>query len=586
MHSSLRLAFAVLSLGFLALTPRASPTDEQTEVPSADVVNGKERSEPTYTEVANTGTEFADELTSNTGRPTVQQEEGPQVPTPAPSHYEEVDSHSPESTVAEVGTTVTNPEDELTPNNDTVQLPEQPTIPEVSAPCFCNLTPEFCDIGCCCDNVDCDVADLSTVFTGCHREPKSQVCIEKWLVFGANVEPSLITVSESLFCIQTPVHFKAPTAPLQLPPLGDSYHFSPPHPISVSHSRHFYRVDDVIQTYFATTSVRGLLRQPSPGATSAICLNRNPARFLRSESLSCTRVVTPESCTKDPNLNALSYYSDMNLIQIPKPAQEQISDLLIPVTPLSEWPTPSELNNMCINVAKKVEFVIVYTDRGILANVTVNVILANVSKTEMMQQVHSIQFKLGNPQTTPLPTIPSTGLRVDSSVLGDFSGKVKPVTVMGMSQDGECSSDPSTRVDVRFMQNSLTSCRFSSDSSDCNELRSQIGSILQGAAIPDLIAMSSGSRPDWTRVLKQECRVDSEETCASGCNLPHLLSVQVLWAHMGLLDLPQSYILGVKYQFRCKMFQCPVSLPVTLTTEVAFADMTVYPKPILQFGSP
>uniref|UniRef100_A0A3B5L0M6 Tectonic-1-3 N-terminal domain-containing protein n=1 Tax=Xiphophorus couchianus TaxID=32473 RepID=A0A3B5L0M6_9TELE len=32
--------------------------------------------------------------------------------------------------------------------------------------CLCDLTPDFCDIGCCCDTADCDVANLSTVFTG------------------------------------------------------------------------------------------------------------------------------------------------------------------------------------------------------------------------------------------------------------------------------------------------------------------------------------------------------------------------------------------------------------------------------------
>lgn len=36
--------------------------------------------------------------------------------------------------------------------------------------CLCDLTPDFCDIGCCCDTVDCGVANLSTVFTGCPQK--------------------------------------------------------------------------------------------------------------------------------------------------------------------------------------------------------------------------------------------------------------------------------------------------------------------------------------------------------------------------------------------------------------------------------
>lgn len=48
---------------------------------------------------------------------------------------------------------------------------------------------------------------------------------------------------------------------------------------------------------------------------------------------------------------------------------------------------------------------------------------------------------------------------------------------------------------------------FSSPSSDCSQLRSEIYGILQGLATPDVIAMNSGSQPDWTRVITQECPV-------------------------------------------------------------------------------
>lgn len=50
----------------------------------------------------------------------------------------------------------------------------------------------------------------------------------------------------------------------------------------------------------------------------------------------------------------------------------------------------------------------------------------------------------------------------------------------------------------------------SSPSRDCAELRSNVGFVLQGDAIPDMIAMSSGSQPEWTRVLKEECPVSSQ----------------------------------------------------------------------------
>ncbi|TNN42584.1 Tectonic-3 [Liparis tanakae] len=170
-------------------------------------------------------------------------------------------------------------------------------------------------------------------------------------------------------------------APPQYPALGDSYRFSPPAPTSTRHSRAFYRVDDVIQTYFSNSTVWGLLRQPSPGTAAAFCMNSNPAKFLRSASLSCSRMLTPQSCSTDPHLNARSYFSDMSLIKIP-------------VTPLADWPAPSELNDSCINVVTNVEFVVGYTGRGEVTYATVNVVLADVDPNQLLLQTHSVKFQI------------------------------------------------------------------------------------------------------------------------------------------------------------------------------------------------
>ncbi|XP_054454271.1 tectonic-3-like [Anoplopoma fimbria] len=455
----------------------------------------------------------------------------------------------------------------------------QPLV--TSEGCLCDLTPAFCDIGCCCDTVDCGIANLSTVFTGCPQKAISGVCIEKWLMFTANVDSSLVTVTDSLFCVRT--EDNAPQslqAPPQYPALGDSYHFSPPAPTSSSHSRDFYRVDDVIQTYFSSSNVWGLLRQPSPGAASAFCINSNPAKFLRSSSLSCTRMLTPQSCTTDPNLNARSYFSDLSLIKIPIVKTAQVSDFLITVTHLSDWPAPSEQNNSCVNVVKNVEFVIGYTGRGELTNATVNVVLADVDPNQLLLQTHSVQFQLATPSSTSGGPIPAVGFQVGSPVIGRFGGELKPLNTLEVSQSGECSSsDPGRRAPVLFAHNAFTGCTFSSPSNDCSELRSQMYGILQGLATPDVIAMNFGSQPDWTRVITQECPVSLQETCESGCVLPNSLSIRVLWARQGPLDLPQNYILGAKYIFQCQNFKCPMASPISLTTEVTFVDTTVYPEP-------
>ncbi|XP_062299235.1 tectonic-3-like [Scomber scombrus] len=512
------------------------------------------------------------------------------TPTPAPgiteaaTGFTDVGTTEAESTaLTEAQTAVTEAPTAVTEAPTAVtEAPSATTVQPVLTPegCLCDLTPDFCDIGCCCDTDDCVIGNLSTVFIGCPQKAISGVCIEKWLIFRANVDSSLITVNDSLFCVQTKDNapHSLPALP-SYPALGDSYHFSPPKPTSTSYSRDFYRVDDVILTFFSSSSVQGLLSQPSPGTAAAFCVNRNPAKFMRSVSHSCTRMLTPQSCTTDPNLNARSYFSDLSLIKIPIGEIAEVSEYLIAVTALSEWPAPSLKNNSCVNVAKKVNFVIGYTGRGEISYATVDVVLAGVDPNQMLLQTHSVQFQLATPSPTPGGPSPAVGLRAGSPVIGHFVETMKPLTTLGVSQGGECSSDPSARAPILFTHNTVTGCTFSSPSSDCSELRSQMYWMLQEFATPDSIAMNSGSQPDWTRVITQECPVSFQETCDSGCVVPHSLSIQLIWARQGSLDLPQSYILGAKYLFQCRSFKCPLASSLALTTEVTFVETTVYPEP-------
>ncbi|KAK2820348.1 hypothetical protein Q5P01_023307 [Channa striata] len=482
--------------------------------------------------------------------------------TPAPGPTEDSDFGSADGAVTPVGTTEAPVTVDSRQATNVSEGTAATTLHPVVTPgaCLCDLTPGFCDIGCCCDTVDCNVANLSTVFTGCPQQVVLGVCIEKWLMFRANVNSSLVTVTDSLFCVQS--EDKAPQSlpsVLQYPVLGASYHFSPPIPKSSNNERAFYKVDDVIQTYFSGSSVRGLLRQPCPGVTAAFCINRNPAKFLRSESASCARVLTPQSCTTDPNIDATSYFSDLYLIKIPKAETAPVSGFLIPVTPVSDWPAPSQQNKSCNNVVKKVEFVIGYTSRGELAYATVNIVLANVDPNQLLLQTHSVQFQLAAPRPSPGGPSPSVGLRVGSPVVVSVDGGPMTLTTLGVSQIGQCSSDPGRRAPVLFTHNSITGCTFSSPSSTCLDLRSQIYEIFQGLAAPTKIAMNSGSPLNWTRVITQACPIDLKETCDSGCVLPSALSIQVLWARQGLLDFPQNYILGAKYLYHCQNVKCPLS---------------------------
>ncbi|KPP56930.1 Tectonic-3-like, partial [Scleropages formosus] len=521
--------------------------------------------------------------------------------------------------------------------------------------CPCDVTSRFCDIGCCCDVIDCNIADLSSVFTGCETEQRYGVCVESWLMFRGNVDPALITVNESVFCVRPqgnsaslrrspalsflgslmerflPMHISRAQTPSRsstllaagdpteqqvlpvlpvlpyLPKVQDSYSFSAQALQSSSPAdRGFYMVilclrltgstfvDDVILSYYSGLSVIGVLRQPSRGTSTSLCVERNPARFLRSGSLSCSRLLTRQSCLSDPGFSARSYFSELSLLKIT-------------VLPLAEWPEPHLENGSCFNVVSKssaeelrtlyaspqVEYTVRYTSGGLVTKVTVNVTLTDSDVDVQLLQQHAVRYQvrvllpLATPSPTPAST-PAVGLKLGAPVTGRFNNKIEPVsfaemlklTVQGVPQGGDCLNTPHARVPLLFGQNYITGCTFRAIPKNCSELQSQLYGVLQGVSTPDVVAMSAGSRPEWTRVITQDCiSVPTEGLCQSGCVVPVSLSIQILWAKRGRLSLPQNYILGAKFLFSCRNVKCPLIAPVAVTTEVTFSEATVYPAP-------
>ncbi|XP_056433616.1 tectonic-3-like [Gadus chalcogrammus] len=553
------------------------------------LTNAATESRPT-TEQTPSGTPTTDGGTFNQTTPAPW---GPTTPAPLGLTTKDQSGFDPTSSSTTEGTNGDSNFTATTNQTDsealvTVQIPTEPTSP-TSVPvvlpdvCLCDLSPELCDIGCCCDVLDCGVSDLNSVFSGCPKKTRSGACVEDWLLFRSNVDPALVTRIDGLFCVRPPDNGTIRSAPslAAVPALGDSYRFSGPEPLATKpHSRPFYRVDDVIQTYYSTLSLRGLLRQPSPGAGSAFCVDRNPAKFLRSSVVSCTRVVSASSCSTDPALRASSYYSDLKLLRLPVAESEQLVDMLVPVTPRSSWPAPSSLNQSCLNVVSRVELVVGFTERGELTYASLSVVLADVGVDRFLSQTHSLRFELATPRPTPAGPIPAVGLPMASPVFGRFKDSVEPITVLGVSEGGECSTDYSRRSPVLFPRNTITGCFFSSGSGVCSELRSQLYQVLQGEVSPELLAMSWGAEPAWTRVLLQDCPpANPEESCETGCTLPRSLSIKVLWARLGWTDLPQNHILGAKYTFQCVKVKCSSSFYLTLSAEVRFADTTAYHPP-------
>ncbi|XP_031428059.1 tectonic-3-like isoform X2 [Clupea harengus] len=474
--------------------------------------------------------------------------------------------------------TESSPTNASTTETTTLQTTTE-TVPKV---CSCDITPGFCDIGCCCDTVDCGIDDLGSVFSDCEKETRSPgVCVEKWLMFRANVDPDLITVTDSLFCVRE----EETTTEKQSPPTFSeqrrdqvSPSFLQQDDASISPTvRDFYKVDDEILLQYNLVSMLGTLKQPSSGVASSFCVDLNPARFMRSTSQSCTRALNAQSCSADHRLNVHSYFKDISLLRVPNPQNNvEVSDLLIPIIPVTDWPQPSEQNGTCLHIMSRVEYIIEFTRYGEITSATIHADFLNSSLDTQILQKFSIIFQLATAGPTPAP-LPVMGLIVGTPVIGRFGEDVNPL--MTLAPAVSCSVPLMARVPIRFTHNSISGCSFRSASQSCGELRSEMYTVLTGLATPDLVAMTSGPQPDWAEVITEDCpESQAGGSCEAGCTVPHSLSIQFLWAKRGMLSLPQHYILGAKYQFGCQKVKCPLVFSLAVTLEVTFSEITAYPE--------
>ncbi|XP_065098744.1 tectonic-3-like isoform X5 [Paramisgurnus dabryanus] len=449
--------------------------------------------------------------------------------------------------------------------------------------CLCDVTPDFCDIGCCCDGIDCGLLNLSSVFNDCNQALGSGTCLESWMMFTANINPLLVTRSGDLFCVQKEEEMQSDVQ--TSPAVYQSIYLYPlllrePAAFNIQ-KNNFYKVDDIILIYFNRTSIVSTLRQPSTGPASSACVNRNPARFLRSSSLSCSRTVTTQSCVEDNSLSARTYYTGFSLLRVPQAQVETRPELLIPISTVRDWPEPREQNGSCFNVVSKVEYGIEYTGKGEIVKITMNAELITANPNTQFLQTHTVTFQLATStpsMTTPTPVSGTEGLKSGSPVIVWFGGKSQPLTVLRSSENGECLARPANRSPVFFKQNVMTGCTFRSSASDCGVLRAELMEVLSAAAVPELISMTTGDQAEKSKVILQDCSLPASELCETGCMLPISLSVQVLWAQRGLRALPQNHILGAKFVFSCDRLKCPLRSSIPVTAGVVFTETTVYPE--------
>ncbi|XP_039620675.1 tectonic-3-like isoform X1 [Polypterus senegalus] len=450
------------------------------------------------------------------------------------------------------------------------------------AVCPCDLTTGVCDINCCCDLSDCGLSNPEGVFSSCSAGSKRAVswqCAEEFLIFSANT-PSLTTLlmdgQTRLFCVQVD---NGKLNYVALPPTATRVSgfpsFSMQASLQTPTTAAFYRAGDVILSVFSVTSVLGRFRQPGPSGTSGACNDYNPAVFLQSGQTSCTRSVTSSSCETANGLKASTFYADFFLLRIPSPSLASVQAMKVNIQPVSQWPQPVLIGDVCKNVTAQVSYILNFSAAGEIVSASVDVQLADVKISDSsMVQTFSVQYQPSTPAATSQVKL---GLVPGEPVTGQFAGRANPILVPSGLPDGVCSL--SSRRPLLFKENLLTSCLLNLVAQDCQQLNTQAYAFLRGSSTPEFVAMTRGAQmaSDWTRVVVSDCAPQQgNQSCATGCWIPTSMSYQLLWAQRGLVSHPQNQITGVKVTFSCETLQC--SSKPHLTVDVTFVETTVYPE--------
>ncbi|XP_036593182.1 LOW QUALITY PROTEIN: tectonic-3 [Trichosurus vulpecula] len=462
----------------------------------------------------------------------------------------------------------------------------------LSEVCTCDLTPNSCDLNCCCDK-ECYLRDPRALFTFCLPGSYRAIewrCVESSIIFRSNAPFRVRTLEleDGLkFCVQVnnPMlnyfqHLqKVDGTNMQslVTEYGGTSFFSVPQSMPTFSS--FYVAGDPILIYSPKWSLLSYFKQPIGIGPREVCTENNAARFLESGSTTCTRFFSnlTSSCTTDPLLRVTSYHNFM-VLKVPKGVTD-LENMQVPITLTSEPISPQLDGNTCLNVVSQVIYEIETNGTFGIQKVSLSFILMNLSGDPgaSIQQHFTIHFHPFQHRRALLPLarsgnpgyifgMPLLVLKGDSSV---------PMTISQSHSDGSCSVN---RRKVEFGVNMMTGCKFREENRNCDHLQDEIYKTLSGTSSPVYLGIAGNSEPShighWVKVFTKNCSALAKN-CTSCCGIPFSLEIQILWAYVGLQSNPQAHVLGGRYLYECNFITLPSSVvEVSLRTFVSFTDIT------------
>ncbi|XP_062891544.1 tectonic-3-like isoform X2 [Mobula hypostoma] len=465
--------------------------------------------------------------------------------------------------------------------------------------CICDLTPGMCELNCCCDR-DCSTTDVRA-FSSClpGSEPViSRVCIKDSVVFISNNPlPTVLDRNglDVLFCVivNNPEtnYFVAPWSvtrerfPLLASQYGESS-FIIPSQLSVfdgkytspNESANFYKVGQRILTYFPHAHALGVFVQPT-ALVGGQCTDRNPAGFLQSRNSTCSRNLQDlrTSCNGLRALNAAEYYKYFVLLQTPNTTV--MREVRIQPQGGRVVPSPTLLNDLCINVISEVTYMIRSRGREGIVEANVSFTFTNVSLTATsIQQTYRVFFVMDSGNSTVKRRSGNPGYLIGKPILAFRGEDPASLSILRSEMDGSCS--PTLRTAVVFRHNMRAGCWYSFDPRNtCRQRQEAINLILLGANPPDslgILGNASGSELQGLTRIINGIPETANIMCEVSCTLAVSLDIQILWAKLGPLSNPQSAVLGARFQYHTQEVQCS-STKVSLRSSVIFVETTRYP---------
>ncbi|KAM8960349.1 tectonic-3 [Pelodytes ibericus] len=450
--------------------------------------------------------------------------------------------------------------------------------------CTCDLSPGVCDINCCCDP-DCSSAAPTSVFSSClpgSTKAQTQVCLYSWLIFRSNTPYSTVRISSSsprtpeLFCVipgDASLNYFVTPQPVNgtnLSNLTEKYKGLSFSPVSAPSPAlpNFYKAGDPILTLSASNAM-GVLRQPSPVGAQNICADPNPARFLQSGTTSCLRLISNLTCLSDPWLDNGHYHQGFRVLRVPIDAPNK-TGLSVTVTG-SLVSRPTLEADRCDNVISQVIYSVLYNGTQGITGVSVQLHVLSVPfSSQFLQQSFTVLYKsVSAPAgSSDLTRSGNPGYLVPFPVLSDNGS----LSLLSSEADGSCIRRP-----VQFGVNAVSGCSISGSAlGTCSEFRDRAFTVLAGDSSPQSLASfgnaTTAQSGDWVAIIYQNCSSQDLGNCSTGCLLPVLLHMQILWAKVGLLSNPQAQIQGARFQYSCRFVQCLDN--VLLQTQVSFTEVT------------